>query len=130
MIMVRKNGRCAMSSVYFQEKIRNLRLSKGTSQEELAMFVGVNKSSISKYERGLQDPSIEIAKKIAEFFGISLEELTNTNYQASGSITKENISELIGYDRGYIKVIKLAKANGISPEELIKMMEFALNFRK
>ena len=119
-----------MTNDYFGESIKSLRNERGMSQEELSLNVGTTKASISKYERGIQRPTLEVAKKIADFFGISLEELSNPNYVASDKIDAKSAKEIIGLDKGYLKAIRLAKANNIDPDELIKMMEFALNFRK
>ena len=54
------------------ENIRNLRLKKGMTQEELGKFLGVQKSAIRKYESGLVEniPRTSI-KKMAELFDVS-----------------------------------------------------------
>lgn len=55
--------------------IRERRIAKGLSQEELAALVGCSRQSISLYESGLQQPGVLIARKLADAFGCSLDEL-------------------------------------------------------
>lgn len=47
-----------------------MRKKKGVSQEELAKLLGVTKSTISKYELGHREISIEQLKMILDFFGV------------------------------------------------------------
>ena len=56
-------------------KIRELRLSKGLTQSELAAAIGVHKNAIVNYELGLRTPALEIALLLAVFFDITLDEL-------------------------------------------------------
>ena len=53
-------------------KIKNLRLEKGLSQEELAKRIGVSRESISHYENNRIVPPIHILKEIAKVFNISV----------------------------------------------------------
>lgn len=48
------------------ENLKNLRKSKGLSQEELAVKLNVVRQTISKWEKGLSVPDAEILIKIAE----------------------------------------------------------------
>lgn len=54
-------------------KITLLRKEKGWSQTELAKLIGSSREIISKYEKDSVMPSIEMAKKIADAFGVSLD---------------------------------------------------------
>lgn len=49
------------------ENLRNLRKSKGISQEELAIKLNVVRQTISKWEKGLSVPDSEMLIKIAVF---------------------------------------------------------------
>ena len=55
--------------------IARLREDKGWSQTDLADTSSVSRVMIGKYERGEAIPSIEVAKKIADAFGVSLDYL-------------------------------------------------------
>lgn len=115
----------------FRRRILELRKERNVSQEELAQYVGVNKSTISKYERGIIEPTLNIAKLIAQFFGVTVESLVNPEYDEKANIiNKDNASEIIGLDKGYIKALKIAESNNLTPNELIDLIEFSKKFRK
>lgn len=56
-------------------RLRILRLSAGLKQHELAEALGVQASAVGKWERGENDPGIEMLAKIADFFGVTIGEL-------------------------------------------------------
>ena len=45
------------------------------TQSELAILLGVTLMTISNYERGVREPSIENLKRMSEIFGVPIEEL-------------------------------------------------------
>lgn len=59
----------------FNEKLQALRKQKNMTQEELAGALFVSRTAISKWESGRGFPSIDSLKAIAQFFGISIDEL-------------------------------------------------------
>ena len=58
-----------------KNRIRELRKEKGISQKELADAIGISFQSISFFERGEKNPSIENWIKLANFFDVSVPEL-------------------------------------------------------
>lgn len=61
----------------FGEKLKKYRLEAGLTQEELAAMCGMQKQSISRYEKSTREPNIRIASSLAKALGISLELLVN-----------------------------------------------------
>ena len=59
----------------FYQKLQELRKQKNLTQEELSEILFVSRTAISKWESGRGYPSIESLKAIAEFFGITIDEL-------------------------------------------------------
>lgn len=57
------------------EKIYTLRTRLGLSQEELAEKLGVSRQSVSKWETGQSVPDLEKIIKLADLFGMSVDEL-------------------------------------------------------
>lgn len=55
--------------------IRLLRMEKGVSQEQLAEQLHVTRQAVSDWETGKTQPEIETLKRIAEYFGVSVERL-------------------------------------------------------
>ncbi len=56
-------------------RIRVLRAEKRWSQAELAERVGVSRNSINSVENGKVDPSLPLAFRIADAFGLTVEEV-------------------------------------------------------
>ena len=63
-------------------KIIELRKTKGWSQADLADKIEVSRVIVGKYERNEAAPSIDIAKKMADTFGISLDYLVGEGQNA------------------------------------------------
>ena len=57
------------------ENMRHLRKKKGMTMKELGELVGVAEITISTYETGKREPSLEILCKIADVLDVSLDML-------------------------------------------------------
>lgn len=57
------------------DRIKLYRENKRMTQNEVADILNVSPATISKYESGALEPNIESIKKLAELFGISIDEL-------------------------------------------------------
>jgi transcriptional regulator with XRE-family HTH domain len=69
-------------------KLKELRKTKGYTQKELAEIIGVDTSSISKYEKGVAEPSFEVVKKLAAALGVSIDCLSDVQTEADESETE------------------------------------------
>ncbi len=56
-------------------KIKNLRLSRGMTQEQLGNELSVSAQAVSKWESGTTMPDIQLLPEISVFFGVSIDEL-------------------------------------------------------
>lgn len=123
----------------FSERLKQLRLIKGVSQQELADYLGVNKQTISGYERGVRRPagenSREIYDKIADFFNVDISYLMGLTelsikidnpikpngmpvdvfnmYTALSDNSKEKVYKFISDEFEYERVDKLKKITDI-----------------
>lgn len=61
----------------FQDNLISLRKINHLSQEELAEKLNISRQTLSKYETGESLPDIEKCKRMAEIFGVSLDDLVN-----------------------------------------------------
>ena len=59
----------------FNDKLQELRKSKGMTQEELAQALYVSRTAVSKWESGRGYPSIDSLKEISRFFSVTIDEL-------------------------------------------------------
>ncbi|MBQ6970855.1 MAG: helix-turn-helix transcriptional regulator [Synergistaceae bacterium] len=53
--------------------LKELRLGKGLSQEQLGSLVGTEGNVVSRWERGTSTPSLHYIHKLSEVFGISVD---------------------------------------------------------
>jgi transcriptional regulator with XRE-family HTH domain len=65
------------------ERIRELRLKRGWTQQQLAERVGIQQKQISSYERGANVPSGQTFIALAEAFGVSLDYLAQISPHSS-----------------------------------------------
>ena len=60
-------------------KLRFARDRAGYSQEQIAEIMNISQSQISKLEKGIQEPNIELLGKLIDFYEISADWLLGTN---------------------------------------------------
>lgn len=121
----------------FSKRLRNLRVVKGLSQEELGKVLGYQRSAISGYEVGRNQPSYEVLNKISEYFNVSIDYLLGSDDKKDpdfidllgvNALTDEEYKQIIdflkqpGYKR-YLAVSKEAAQAGITPESLKTIVE-------
>jgi len=63
----------------YTEALKNQREINGLSQSALAKSVGFSQQKISYYESGKHSPSIEDCIKLADFYGVTLDEIVGRN---------------------------------------------------
>jgi putative transcriptional regulator len=56
-------------------RLKALRAERGWSQSDLAERLEVSRQSVNAIETGKYDPSLPLAFRIAELFGLSIEEV-------------------------------------------------------
>ncbi|MFZ1984960.1 MAG: helix-turn-helix transcriptional regulator [Desulfatitalea sp.] len=59
------------------DKIQALRKQHGWSQQQLAQKIGTSGPIVGRYERGEMTPSVEVAKKLADTFNVTLDFLVD-----------------------------------------------------
>lgn len=91
-------------------KIYSLRVAKGMTQEQLAGVLCISPAAISKWERNLANPNIEMLWALADFFDCSIDELV-------GRKTKE-LDRAGEYDKNRLCMVETA-------EELLTLSEIS-----
>ncbi len=75
-----------------------LRAERGMSRVQLAQAVGVNYQTIGYLERGDYSPSLELALRLSEVFGLPIEAMFSTkpfsplSEQVYGAVNQEEVS--------------------------------------
>ena len=72
----------------FAERLIALRRQHGVKQAALARELNFSGASLSAYERGICEPSIGTACRIAEYFGVSIAYLVGED-SVAGTATEE-----------------------------------------
>lgn len=93
-------------------KIYSLRVAKGMTQEQLAAILCVSPAAVSKWERNLANPSIEMLWALADYFECSIDELVGREEKR---LTKVGV-----YDFATLRLVEVA-------EELLKCSEISRN---
>lgn len=58
-----------------KNRIEELRKARGISQAEFAKLMKVSRQTISSLENGRYNPSIELAYRVAHWFGLTIEDV-------------------------------------------------------
>lgn len=91
----------------FGGRVAVLRDKKGWTQTELGEKIGTSKTMIIRYEKEQMTPSVTIAEKIAQAFGVTVD------YLLSGDVPILAIGEAGSYDK-YIRLLE-----GMSEEDKV-----------
>lgn len=72
------------------KNLAKIRQEHGKTQRNLSVMLGFSQELISKYERGLANPSISSLKKIATFFNCSVDYLIDFTDNPSAHVDLSN----------------------------------------
>lgn len=78
-------------------KIKKYREENKMTQKDIAEILEVEPGTISKYESGIIEPNIESLKRLAETFGITVDELINNDEKFE--LSKINVLEVLREQR-------------------------------
>lgn len=73
-------------------RLKELRISRGITQEELAKHLNISNSAVGMYEQGRREPNQDMLKKMAEFFNVSVDYLIGG--QPNANPTKADLERL------------------------------------
>lgn len=88
----------------FKDKLKTLRVNKGISQIVIADYLGISQRSYSRYESGVNEPSLDTLKRIAHYFDVSIDYLLEYDHQtidintlrsALNDLDEEQLRELL-----------------------------------
>ena len=70
----------------FGQQLKELREARGLSQDALGKLFNVSRTAIHSWEKDKQEPSLEVLKKLANFFEVSVDYLV-ANSDDWGNVT-------------------------------------------
>ncbi len=59
----------------FSNKLKTLRKNKKINMTDFAAIFGVDRTTVGKWERGINYPTVEMLDRLATYFGVSTDEL-------------------------------------------------------
>ena len=81
--------------INYREELKYHREKNNLSQNKLAKETGIKQQNINRWEKGEATPNIEFCIKLADFYGISLDELVGRDFNYQNTNTaKYNIGTI------------------------------------
>lgn len=97
-------------------KIRDIRIKNGDSLEELGKKLNFNYSNLSKIERGLRSPSIDLIEQLAKLYDIKI------SYFFGEEVDVPNELKDIGVE--WITFAEEMEERNLTPEQIKATIEF------
>lgn len=105
---------------YFSTNLKFIREQKGLSQNKLANMIGVNQTTIARWEDDNRVPTIDNAVDVSEALNVPLPELLGKDLRLGHP--NEEIKE---FDFGDVKVT-LSKNSKITDKDILEMNQFLM----
>jgi len=103
----------------FGDRLKQIRLERNMSQEELALLLGTSKQVISRYETNQRTPKITVANEYAEKLGVHLNVLLgDDSVQSNDDITFDDFTYALH-----------AEIQDLTEENKQKLLEMARLFK-
>lgn len=67
----------------YGNRLKQLRKAHGLKQRQLADVLTVTATAVGYWENGLREPTMEMQKKIADYFGVSIDYMMRTDEELS-----------------------------------------------
>ncbi|CAN1487164.1 HipB Predicted transcriptional regulators [Spirosomataceae bacterium] len=124
-----------MIKSYFGENLKNLRKYHKITLEDLADAINVSKSAISDYENEKFSPSLNICRKIADYFKTSIDILEFSEILEKSELNKpilnnlESLPKQISEAKEYAEVLEKQKNELLLELRLQKQKVESLNLQ-
>ena len=97
-------------------RLKEIRESRGISQRQAAIALNLSPTVYNRYENGLREPSNVIMLAMADYFGVSVDELLGRSYEEPAEDEAFAIRERLRRDPAYRLLFDAA--DNASPEHL------------
>lgn len=110
----------------FKDRLKELRVKKGISQNELARIIGVHVTNISRYERGENRPTSDVLAKLANALDVTADYLMDGSMDDKAQSTISDKELLSQFQR----VEKLPREKKAVVKELIEAFLFKTDLQQ
>lgn len=114
----------------FAERIKDLRIRKKKTQQQLADVLKIRRSTYGEYERGKIVPPADKMQVLAEQFGVSVDYLINGNTAPPQTDVEKILFDLIHDLNSQTATLDGVKLNADSRELLISTLENSVKMAK
>ena len=84
-----------MSDKAITTRLRDLRDNRGVSQDVVAEACNISRVALTRYENGQRAPRIEIAARLADYYGVSVDYILGRDEQTEPIPEDEQFAEYI-----------------------------------
>ena len=115
-----------------KDKLRQLRIARGLTQEAVAEKLGVSSQTVSKWERGLRYPDISLLPKIAVLYQCSIDNIFQMNtvwgieHQQQFQSEIRKLREMRDYDGMYRAWLQEIELNPDQYANYLDVMRFVI----
>lgn len=124
--------------MYLAQNLKYLREQKGMNQNEMADVLEISQSAVGNWEQNHRKPDIEMIIRLAEYFGVTLDDLvlrnlrppiplyvSNIKYlRKKHEMTQEDMAVFLGFrGKSSLCAVETGKV-GLSVENLEKLADF------
>lgn len=75
-------------------RLKTLRQDRKLTQKTVADFLGVDRTTYSKYETGASEPTFDTIRRLADYFGVSVEFLMGNNSTLATTQSKTHVVKI------------------------------------
>lgn len=105
--------------VIIMNVLKKLRTKKGVYQKDVAKYLGVDRTTYVKYERGVSEPNLDIIKKLANYFDVTVDFL----------LGKEKKENTLDEQLGEIEFALYGEVKELTDEQKQDILDYA-RFKK
>lgn len=91
-LLATKGG--ALMNCNFPKIISELRKSRGISQKQAAIDLGVSQALLSHYEKGIRECGLDFLIKLSQYYDVTCDELLGVKRTMPNGISKEVLTGL------------------------------------
>ena len=114
----------------FAQNLKYLREINDVTQDQLAIYLQVTRSTIAGYETKGKQPDYDKLSKIAEFFHVSIDFLINGSEADEECIPDHIVTQKISEHEFTVAYRKLSKASRKKLWDYINLLQLAEDFKK
>ena len=108
---------------YFRDRMKQLRLERGISQEELAKRIGVSRSCIGNYEQGTREPSYKDLEALCDYYNVDMDYMLGLS-----DISKHSIAHNLSPAEEVL--IDIYRNDETSRDMIDRILSYALMIKK